>query len=80
MGKREYTQEEQRVLQKIGKNISRALTVRGKTAKDVAKKMNINQNTISHIRTGQADPRALTLLKMSQELNVNVADFFKDIE
>lgn len=78
--KKDFTQEEKKVLKKIGDNIGKVLIKRGKTAKEIAKKTNINQNTISHIKTGQADPRALTLYKMSQELNVDINDFFKGVE
>lgn len=80
MSNRKFTDEEKVVLKKIGNNINKVLYRKGKTAKEIAEKTNINQNTISHIKTGRTDPRALTLYKMSQELNVDINEFFKGLE
>ncbi len=52
---------------------------RGWSQKDLADESKVGQDTISGIESGRHEPRPSTLRKLAEALDVEVADFFKEL-
>ena len=46
------------------------------SGKDLAKKLNVSENTISFISTGKTQPRFELLSQIAEELDVDIKDLF----
>ncbi len=68
--------EEALYLKNIGKNIARLRKENGLSQMDVCALINMEKPNLSSIENGRQNVTALTLLKISKALQVNVKDFF----
>jgi transcriptional regulator with XRE-family HTH domain len=60
--------------------VKRIRTMRGMNQVDLARASGVAQNTISEIETGRREARPGTLAKLAKALNVEIADFFEEVE
>jgi transcriptional regulator with XRE-family HTH domain len=66
--------------QMIGARIKDIRNRKGFTQEDLAEKININPKYLSSIERGKENPTLNTLIKLSESLDVNLNDFFHQIE
>ena len=60
----------------LGKRVNYLRRLANLTQSQLAEKANLSVNYVSEIETGIASPTLKTLLKLSQELNVEMRDLF----
>lgn len=75
---KEETMNEQELVIKIGKRIKAIRANRNISQNELSKKCQIEKAGMSKIEAGLSNPTVRTLLKISQALEVSIADLFKD--
>ena len=63
-------------LKKVGRNVAKARESKGYSQDDVAAEADVSRSSIDRIERGVTDPRAATLLKLAEALDVQVKRFF----
>lgn len=67
---------EEELRQQLGKKVKYLRRLANLTQAQFAEKTNLSVNYVSEIETGTASPTIKTLLKLAQELNVEVKELF----
>jgi len=67
------------VLKILGTRIRQERKHKGLTQERLAELIDVSNNFISYIETGKKPPSLKTLIKISDALDIDIADLFKDI-
>ena len=68
--------EDKQFLKSLGERIAKIRRKQGLTQLDLASLTNMEKPTITRLEKGRTNPTSLTLLKISQALDVPVSKFF----
>ncbi len=67
-------------LLQIGKKIKETRISNGNVIREIAKKANVSKGLVSKIENGRTVPSLPVLISIINALDVNLSDFFRDIE
>lgn len=71
------TPSESTFIQALAKRVRELREQSGLSSAEVARRMLMDRGNYTRIETGKTNPTSLTLYKLSQIINCEVADFFK---
>lgn len=71
-----FTEEDQRILTHIGKQLAKLRKERGMTLRELADEIDSDNGWLSKIESGQKDIKVTTLVKLAKKLKVDLSYFF----